>query len=64
MCSLQHIIFLSTLLLTDLEMEDSQKGFVLYYFVEGDRVESAPGRIERESKDINRTYEITRRRYY
>lgn len=30
----------------------------------GDRVESAPGRIERESKDINRTYEITRRRYY
>lgn len=30
----------------------------------GDRVESAPGRIERDSTDINRTYEITRRRYY
>lgn len=30
----------------------------------GDRVESAPGRIERDSTDINRTYEITRRKYY
>ena len=30
----------------------------------GDRVESAPGRIERHSTDINRTYEITRRKYY
>jgi len=30
----------------------------------GGRVKSAPGRIERGSTDINRTYEVTRRRYY
>ena len=30
----------------------------------GDRVDSAPGRIERDSTDENRTYEVTRRRYY
>lgn len=30
----------------------------------GGRVDSAPGRIERGSDDVNRTYEITRRRYY
>ncbi len=30
----------------------------------GGRVDSAPGRIERGSTDENRTYEVTRRRYY
>ncbi len=30
----------------------------------GGRVKSAPGRIERGSTDVNRTYEVTRRRYY
>ncbi len=30
----------------------------------GRREDSAPGRIERGSKDPNRTYEIARRRYY
>ena len=30
----------------------------------GGRVKSAPGRIERGSADPNRTYEVTRRRYY
>lgn len=30
----------------------------------GGSVESAPGRIERDSDDPNRTYEVTRRRYY
>ena len=30
----------------------------------GGRVKSAPGRIERGSTDENRTYEVTRRRYY
>lgn len=35
-------------------------GFVLT----GDAVESAPGRIERGSKDPNWTYEVVRRKYY
>lgn len=30
----------------------------------GGRVKSTPGRIERGSTDPNRTYEVTRRRYY
>ena len=30
----------------------------------GGRVKCAPGRIERGSTDVNRTYEVTRRRYY
>lgn len=97
---------------TDLEMEDSQKGFVednlfsiaecylykefipkaiyddetsigcveLIHYPDNDRaaavyqkagfqltgasVKSVPGRIERDSRDENRTYEVVRRRYY
>ncbi|MCR4712181.1 MAG: GNAT family N-acetyltransferase [Clostridia bacterium] len=34
------------------------------FHLTGERVKSAPGRIERGSRDENRTYEIARRRYY
>lgn len=47
---------------------DNDRGAHVYekagFKLTGGSVKSAPGRIERGSTDVNRTYEVTRRKYY